>query len=68
MEVIKHLVNVILTHEDGELSLPAAVRNISTLGTFTGSRVAEYVQSQLTHGQRFNIPTNAAVRKVIDKY
>jgi hypothetical protein len=59
--VLSTLTSSVPSHEGAELGLSAAIRDASIIGSFTGSRVSEYAQSQLKRGQHFTtVPVNAA--------
>ena len=51
------------THAGVDMSLSAVVQDTAILGTFTGSRVSEYAQTQRPNGIVFhNVQTNATSR------
>ena len=59
--ILTTIINAVPSYDGAQLSLPAAVRDACILGSFTGSRVSEYAQSQLGRGVPFNlVPANAA--------
>ena len=59
--ILTTIVRAVPSRDGAELTLPAAVRDACILGSFTGSRVSEYAQTQLRKGTRFNtVPLNTA--------
>ena len=59
--VISDLISQVDSAPGSELLLPAAIRDAVIIGTFTGSRVSEYAQSQLRAGMQFqSVPVNSA--------
>jgi hypothetical protein len=59
--ILHSLVLSVPSHRGAELGLAAAVRDAAILGTFTGSRVSEYAQSNVSARVSFDmIPVNAA--------
>ena len=60
-EMLHDLVRRVPSSPGAEFLLPAVTRDAAILGTFTGSRVSEYAQGQLSPGQIFHrVPRNAA--------